>query len=514
MDKWGNLCKFVGNFVEMSRMRIYRLLLFVCVLMSSFSAFSFEKADSVLNAFGKKNGMQKAKYGVCVIDLETGETVVNHCITDTFIPASITKLVTSAVTMKVLPENYKFKTRITTNGYILNGTLFGNLIIKGGVDPTIGSRHFPDQPSLVDECIMALIANGINKIKGKIVINKGLYHENAVPDDWEDADVIETFGAGLFAVNYHDNLSKVSVDISGDKPVIQYTYPCWDDFEINLDNLKIVKRKKDCRKVKQYRKKNSRKLRVSGAVLASETPLTFVTTMPDANRAFAQDLEESLLRVGISVEKDRVFAFGEKDALLIYESPAIEDIVKSLLYRSDNMYAEAVFRANCIGHKNNLSRKKSVKREKEILEDWGIEIDGLEFYDGSGLSRSNHFTPKFMGDLLKAIYNDKALFDRYLPLIPVTGKNGTVKKLLKDTFLSGHMALKSGSMKGVHSYAGYFPAGSPKYAVVVMANKFTCGYYKIKEYIEELLLGLFRDFNPENNAESILIAEEAKWVEE
>ena len=120
-------------------MGLYRLLLFVCVLLISFSAFSFEKADSVLGAFEKKPGMQKAKFGVCVVDLESGETVVNYCETDTFIPASITKLVTSAVTMKVLPENYKFKTRITTNGYILNGTLFGNLIIKGGVDPTVGS---------------------------------------------------------------------------------------------------------------------------------------------------------------------------------------------------------------------------------------------------------------------------------------------------------------------------------------------------------------------------------------
>ena len=105
----------------MSRMRIYRLLLLFCVLLSSLNAFSFEKADSVLGAFEKKPGMQKAKFGVCVVDLESGETVVNYCETDTFIPASITKLVTSAVTMKVLPENYKFKTRITTNGYILNG---------------------------------------------------------------------------------------------------------------------------------------------------------------------------------------------------------------------------------------------------------------------------------------------------------------------------------------------------------------------------------------------------------
>lgn len=494
--------------------RIYRLLLLICVLLSSLNAFSFEKADSVLNVFGKKKGMQKAKFGVCVVDLESGQTVVSHCITDTFVPASITKLVTSAVAMKVLPESYRFKTRITTNGYILNGTLFGNLIIKGGVDPTVGSRHFPDQPSLVDECITALIANGIGSIKGKIIVNKGLYHENPIPNDWEDADVVETYGAGLFAVNYHDNLAKVCVDVSGDKPVFKYAYPYWDDFEINLDNLKIVKRKKDCRGVKQYRKKNSRKLRVSGAVLASETPLTFVTTMPDANRAFAQDLEEELSKVGISVEKQRVFAFGEKDALLIYESPSIEEIAKSLLYRSDNMYAEAVFRANCIGHKNNLTRKNSVKREKEVLENWGINIDGLEFYDGSGLSRSNHFSPKFMGELLKSVYDEPSLFERFLPSIPIAGKSGTVRKLLKDTFLSGHMALKSGSMKGVQSYAGYFPARAPKYAVVVMANKFTCGYYKINEYIEEMLLGLFRDFNPEKNSESILIAEEARWVEE
>lgn len=46
--------------------------------------------------------------------------------------------------------------------------------------------------------------------------------------------------------------------------------------------------------------------------------------------------------------------------------------------------------------------------------------------------------------------------DDFMSSLPLSGINGTVKKFLNNTRLQGKMRIKSGSMTGVRSYAGYY----------------------------------------------------------
>ena len=175
----------------------------------------------------------------------------------------------------------------------------------------------------------------------------------------------------------------------------------------------------------------------------------------------------------------------------VHKSPLLQEIASSLLFRSDNMYAEAVLRAIALHDGTSASREMALRSERAVLADWGIDLKGQTIYDGSGLARTNHYSPHFLATVLTAAATDPQIGLLFPTLLPVCGQEGTVKKLLKDTPLDGKIALKSGSMTRVQCYAGYYPTGNPKYAVVVMANNFSCNYDALKKSIEDLLLGLF-----------------------
>ena len=177
----------------------------------------------------------------------------------------------------------------------------------------------------------------------------------------------------------------------------------------------------------------------------------------------------------------------------IRSTPIFRRHFKSLLTRSDNMYAEAVLRALALNDTTFATREMAVNCERRILEDWGIDTQSVTIYDGSGLSRANSITPAFLADVLTHMANDEAYGDLFPSLFPVAGENGTVKKLLKNSPLKGKMALKSGSMTGVLCYAGYYPAEHPQYAVVLMTNKYRCSYDALKKAIETLFEGMFAD---------------------
>ena len=91
---------------------------------------------------------QHATISYEVIDLKNGEVVASQnpelCAT----PASVTKLITTATALELLGGDFQFSTYIETNGTIVGGVLNGDLIIRGGADPTLGSIHLGDRAFL------------------------------------------------------------------------------------------------------------------------------------------------------------------------------------------------------------------------------------------------------------------------------------------------------------------------------------------------------------------------------
>ncbi len=212
--------------------------------------------------------------------------------------------------------------------------------------------------------------------------------------------------------------------------------------------------------------------------------------LPDPPEAFAAEVEGKLAPAGITVGwgADDLPPVAELWPITSHKSADYEEILSRMMVRSDNLFAEAMLRALAPGS----TLKGALAREKELLGKLGLETSRVGLFDGSGLSRNDRFSPRFLARLLAAMArrSDGA---RYAALFPLAGRDGTVKKLLRGTRLEGKLALKSGSMMGVLCYAGYkLDANNrPTHAVVVMVNGYFCPAAEVRKAIQSFLLKTF-----------------------
>lgn len=159
---------------------------------------------------------------------------------------------------------------------------------------------------------------------------------------------------------------------------------------------------------------------------------------------------------------------GKRQLLMEHKSAPLNDIMRSCMVRSDNLYAEAFLRMLAIANGKEGSTEKGAETALDYWTKAGLPMEGVVIIDGSGLSRSNKLTGRFMTMMLNKMKGNK----NYLDLFARVGTEGTVKNFLKDTKLEGQMALKTGSMKGVQCYAGYKldENGNPSNSVVIIVN--------------------------------------------
>ncbi len=98
-------------------------------------------------------------------------------------------------------------------------------------------------------------------------------------------------------------------------------------------------------------------------------------------------------------------------------------------------------------------------------------MQGVNIVDGSGLSRQNRVTARFMAYVLA----ERSENPYYASFFPLAGQEGTLRSFLAETPLEGYVALKTGSMKGIQCYAGYKLDDNyaPTHIIVVMMNEMT-----------------------------------------
>ncbi|MDE7397104.1 MAG: D-alanyl-D-alanine carboxypeptidase, partial [Muribaculum sp.] len=198
-------------------------------------------------------------------------------------------------------------------------------------------------------------------------------------------------------------------------------------------------------------------------------------------------LLSALTAGGISIGENVVeeSCTPDKTKALLYKSPSRDNILKVMMHKSDNLFAEGML------HTLADKAPKAVKRERDLWSSRGIDMSGSRWLDGSGLSPVERISPRTLGQILSSMARSTGSAE-YVALFPLAGRDGTVKSLLKDTRLEGRMALKSGSMNGVKCYAGYRLdlAGRPTHTVVIMVNGFSCKGSAVAKAIETYMLDI------------------------
>ena len=205
---------------------------------------------------------------------------------------------------------------------------------------------------------------------------------------------------------------------------------------------------------------------------------------------FARHLTSRLAEEGIPVY-GRDMKVGKRTQILDHLSPPLDEIMRSCMMRSDNLFAESMFRTYS---KLSGGSGSAVEAANSAMSKWEKEdlpFDGVIIVDGSGLSRSNRVTADFMTGMLSEMSGDAT----YASFFPLAGQEGTLRRFLAGTPLEGYIAMKTGSMRGIQCYAGYKLDDDyvPTHTVVIMMNDITGSRDTAKKAAERMLLSIFND---------------------
>ena len=121
--------------------------------------------------------MARGTWGVDIRSLDTGESIYQLNDGRLMMPASNMKIVTLAAAVDVLGWDHTFATTLETSAAVENGTLKGDLIVRGGGDPTINTRN-NRATAVLDEWAAALRSTGITRVEGRVVGDDQLFDDD------------------------------------------------------------------------------------------------------------------------------------------------------------------------------------------------------------------------------------------------------------------------------------------------------------------------------------------------
>ncbi|PVX52567.1 D-alanyl-D-alanine carboxypeptidase/D-alanyl-D-alanine-endopeptidase (penicillin-binding protein 4) [Balneicella halophila] len=465
-------------------MRRSKLLIFL--LLNAVVATFGQGAQTIhrsINEFVTDEDLKHASLGIHVIS-SNGEELGAYNAEKSLATASILKLLSTATVLEQKGADFRYETPVSYTGKLQNGLLNGSIVITGVGDPTFNSKYFKDK-NAVNEIVYLLKSKGIKLISGDIFIDESAF-DARVPSTWTWEDLGNYYGATVHPINYNDNLYKLTFTTAkaGSLAKITSVKP---DLGLAIRS-EVLASKIKADKAYIFGAPFSKERIVRGTLPEYRKIFTVKGSLPNPALAFGQALKKTLISSGIPVKgMVKITPCTEtKIELGVISSPALRDIIKQTNHKSINLYAEALL--YLVEGSKSTAREDLLKSLKNYWEGKGLGVDGLYLHDGSGLSHFNAANPSFFTALLRYM-SESSQTGAFKKSLPLSGLNGTLKYLGKNTDLVGKAHAKSGSMQQVCCYAGYLKTQSgEEVAFAVMVNNYRGSTSKLRNKIAQLLM--------------------------
>ncbi|HBV14884.1 D-alanyl-D-alanine carboxypeptidase/D-alanyl-D-alanine endopeptidase [Chryseobacterium carnipullorum] len=424
-----------------------------------------ELVDINVNTMMTDPVLKNATWGFVVYDPKTKKIISSYNENTPLVPASTTKLLTTETAMNLLGENYRWMTQLEYSGTIdENGVLNGNLYLIGSGDPSLGTNKAGawSYRDIISDFMGGLSREGIKKVNGDIIIQTALFKGNIamLPEN----------------VVWLENNN--------------YYLPVGTTREINPANEKLIVKKSGFTSDKKYFYVSPY---VKQMVYAEkyEGNGTLTTKLPDAPAYLANTLRTTLVKSGIGVTgkvtPKMTDATPETRKLVsAYKSPTLGDIIFYTNQHSDNSLAEALLKTVGFQKMGDQTSESGRVVVTEHLKNESFDMIGLNYMDGSGLSRSNNVTPISQVKFLTSLMDEK-YYKTYLTSLPVGGQSGTLKRMFIGTG-NGQVFAKTGTLNKVKTLAGYLKTNSGKTLVFsLMVNNYAGSVDMVKKRMEKIL---------------------------
>ncbi len=473
---------------------------------------SNEKLQKALLELENDPDMQTGFQGFSLREALTGNIIFEKNANKNFNVASNLKLLTTATALLVLGDDFTFKTTLEYDGNINNGVLEGNIYIKGGGDPTLGSYKMNNTTNFDDLLIIwanAIKTAGIKEIKGQIIADTRLYDDNAIPQGWIWGDIGNYYGAPAYALNIADNsyqINFIPASKIGEIAQISSIFPKISDIIFTNQMKTAATGTGDNGYIDGAPYQNTRFLHGTIPQMPQGGTFSIKGSIPDPAYLCAQKLHEILKKQNINISKEATCTrlltqiSAQKNSSISSEtkkishtqkSATLKDIVAWINLYSVNLYAEGVFKA--VNSQLNNNQSYTENNTEKLLEFWknkNINLETAKIEDGSGLSKDNGISPNLMTALLSQMQKEKvSIFDGFYKSLPIAGVSGTLTNVGKGTILAGNLRAKTGSLSNAIAFSGYFKNVQGKMMCFsLVANGFKGNYGKIKPKLEKIML--------------------------
>jgi len=463
-------------------------------LKSSFS--------SELDRFLKDPQLRHASLSYCFRDASNNSLIAGLNEDLSLVPASTMKLFTTAAALEILEPGTRFTTSLQYEGVLRGKTLTGNIIIKGGGDPTfcLGEQVIKITFS---NWARALRKAGIDSVFGSVLGDGSIFDEDYIPYTWTWGEINMGYCAAASGLSINGNVYQMFFDpikeirfASGLRKVTplipeELFYNRVYETETDEEDVYLIGHPQTNKKI------------IRGSVPKGKPEVPLVATISNPPLAAATEFLGALRENGVfvsgtalSVTNSDSLAEIIKKAVIIniatVHSPTVADIVSTTNQASYNFFAETLLKHIGLKVFKQGGTESGALAVRRYWESKGMDMGGFAMFDGSGVSRFNTFTSRQMVWLL---YNmqSSGVSEEFLSSLSVAGVSGTMRTMCINSDAEGNVRAKSGTMSRVKSYAGYANTKSGKTIIFsIMVNNYDGSAFDMKMRIGHLLDALVK----------------------
>jgi D-alanyl-D-alanine carboxypeptidase/D-alanyl-D-alanine-endopeptidase (penicillin-binding protein 4) len=403
-----------------------------------------------IDALVTSQDYKQSKWGILVVDAESGQTVYARNPDTLCFPASVTKLFSCAAAMVAFGPGHCFTTPVYRRGEVKDGSLAGDLILVAQGDLTLGGRAdgkgglaFKDHDHTyanwlstgceltegdplagLTELARQVRQAGISRVEGDILVDDRLF------------PVAKGSGSGPDVVSpivVNDNTLDVTITPAGEagRPATIVVRPATEFLQVDarVDTMAegtpvnvTAERVAPCRYA------------VRGKVPAGGKPVLRICPVEDptgfARALFIRCLRQEGVAVAASAFRPPAGELPERDAcdrlprVAAFTSASLAELLKVTLKVSHNLYASTLPLLLAV-QDGKHSIAAGLGRQGQILADLGVDVATISLESGAGGGAGDRVTPRATVQLLRAMAR-RPDFAAYEAALPVLGVDGTL----------------------------------------------------------------------------------------
>lgn len=463
-----------------------KLALISFYLISINAVFSQSLKQKLTAAFNRLQADSQCRYAsvsLTVLDVKTGETVFTANPNMGLATASTLKVITSTTAFNILGKDFQYQTQLGYSGSIdADGTLTGDVIIKGGGDPTLGSWRYE---SSKENHVLALMTDalkkaGIKKINGRIIGDDSIFGSQAIPDGWIWQDIGNYYGAGTSGLCWRENQFDIKLRTGsvGSPIAISHEVPAMPFLNFKSELVNAPPNTGD--NAYAYFPVGGKLIYVRGTYAVDQTKKSISAAMSDPAYDAVLRLNDTLRGLGIVItgEPESALTLTAKGLqmpqitsnLTTISSPRLSEIVYWLNRKSINLYAEQLLKTIAWKSGKPATTANGVEVVQNFWKTRGIDPNSMAITDGSGLSPGDRVTTLTMATVLQSAKKENWFADFYESL-----------PIYND------MKMKSGSILDVLTYAGYQTHDGRELCFSIMVNNYNGSTKSVKEKMFRVL---------------------------